>query len=135
MPRFFIHVRGACGDLSRDELGLDYPDVETAHLEVFRAAREIRRELASQGRDPQGYAVEVVSASGKLVFALPFSEIDDQQLARPLRSPADPVTTAHDRRDRIVWPDADPARQVELVRDRVNRLLVPPVSPVKGRRH
>ena len=39
MPHFFFHVRGACQELSRDELGLDFPDVETAYRETFSAAR------------------------------------------------------------------------------------------------
>jgi hypothetical protein len=131
MPRFFVHVRSACNDLSRDELGLDYPDVETAYLEVVRAAWEIQRELASQGRDPKGYAVEVVTTLGELAFALPFSEIDDHRFALP---PFAPVTAAQERGDRIVWPSTDPARQAGLIRDSVNRLL-PPAHLGKGRRH
>jgi hypothetical protein len=90
MSRFFVHVRSACNDLSRDELGLDYPDVETAYLEVFRAAWEIRRELASQGRDPKGYAVEVVNTLGELAFTLPFSEINGHRVACPRSPPSRP---------------------------------------------
>ena len=77
MPRFFFHVRRADEGLSRDELGLDFPDVQTAYIEVFRAARDIGGEFALRGQNPQDYAIEVTDGSYELVFNLPFSDVVD----------------------------------------------------------
>jgi hypothetical protein len=121
MPRFFVHVRGARNELSRDDLGLDFPDVETAYLEVFRAALEIRRELAFQGRDPLGCAIEVVNASDKLIFVLPFSEICERHDTRPPFSPTAPAATGQEQVNGIILPNADPAKLIELVRKRAGR--------------
>ena len=77
MPRFFFHIRFDHHTRSRDELGLDFPDVETARAEAVRAAKDLRDGFAAQGRDLQDYAIEVENASGELVFRLPFSEMFD----------------------------------------------------------
>ena len=77
MTRFFFHVRGADQRLSRDELGLDFPDVETACVEVVRAARDIGDVFALRGQDPHDYAIEVADGSHELVFYVPFSDVID----------------------------------------------------------
>jgi len=79
LPRFFFHVRGHCHELSRDELGFDLPDVETACLMTISAARDLRVAFAAGGRNPQDYAVEVRNAAGELVFQFPFSAAFDHQ--------------------------------------------------------
>ena len=75
LPLFFFHIRGDRQELSRDELGLEFPDVETAYRETFFAARDIRSVFAARGRHPRDYVIEVVNAEDKLVFRLPFSDI------------------------------------------------------------
>jgi Tfp pilus assembly ATPase PilU len=77
MPRFFFHIRGADRRLSRDELGLDFPDVETACLEAVRAARDMGGAFALRGQDPHDYAIEVADGSHEFVFNLPFSKVLD----------------------------------------------------------
>ena len=77
MPRFFFHVRFDHHNQSRDELGLDFPDVETAHAEAVRAAKDLRDEFVAQGQSPRDYTIEVENGSGELVFRLPFSEVFD----------------------------------------------------------
>ena len=79
MPQFFFHIRGPCQSLSRDELGLAFPDMETAYLEVFHAAQDLGGEFAARGQNPRDYAIEVVNASDELVFDLPFSEVLGRQ--------------------------------------------------------
>ena len=74
MPRFFFHIRGTHQELSRDELGLDFPDVETAYRVTFCAAYDIRAEFAARGQHPCDYTIEVMNAADELVFSLPFSE-------------------------------------------------------------
>ena len=77
MPRFFFHVRFDHYNRSRDELSLDFPDVETARAEAVRAAKDLRDEFVTQGQNPRDYAIEVENASGELVFRLSFSELFD----------------------------------------------------------
>jgi hypothetical protein len=82
MPRFFIHVRGTRQELSRDELGLDFPDVETAYRETFYAARDISAVLAACGQHPCDYIIEVMTAMDELIFRLPFPESLDHRAPR-----------------------------------------------------
>jgi len=77
MPRFFFHVRFDDHSQSRDELGLDFPDVETARAEAVRAAKDLRDGFVAQGQELRQYAIEVENASGELAFRLPFSELFD----------------------------------------------------------
>ena len=75
MPRFYLHIRCNDGGMSYDDLGLDYPDVETAWRAVARAAQDLRHVFAARGHDPRDYAIEVENDTGEVVFRLPFSEI------------------------------------------------------------
>ena len=74
MPRFFFHVRGAYQELSRDELGLDLPDVETARFMTFCAARDMLSAFVACGWDPRDYTIEVANAADEMVFSLTFSK-------------------------------------------------------------
>ena len=58
MPHFFFHIRGPCQVLSRDELGLAFPEVETAYLEAFHAAQDLGGEFAAQCQNPREYAMK-----------------------------------------------------------------------------
>lgn len=77
MPRFFFHIRFDHLNRSRDERGLDFPDLESARAEAVRAARDHRDEFVAQGQNPRDYAIEVENGSGELVVRLPFSELFD----------------------------------------------------------
>jgi hypothetical protein len=79
MPLFFFHIRDAHQELSRDEMGLEFPDVETVYLMTLRAALDVEAELAACGLSPRDYVIEVVDAADRLVFKLPFSEALDQR--------------------------------------------------------
>ena len=82
VPRFFFHVRGIHQELSRDELGLDVPDMETAYFMTISAARDLRSVFASRGQNPRDYTIEVTTAVDELVFELPFSVIFDHEVVR-----------------------------------------------------
>jgi uncharacterized protein DUF6894 len=82
VPRFFFHVRGIHQELSRDELGLDVPDVETAYLMTYSAARDLRRVFVSRSQNLRDYTIEVTTAADELVFELPFSVIFDHEVVR-----------------------------------------------------
>ena len=79
MPRFFFHVRGLRKEMSRDELGLNFPDVETACLMTISAARDLRGVFSSCGTNPRDYAIEVRNAADELVFELPFNVAFDNR--------------------------------------------------------
>lgn len=86
MPRFFFHVRGIRQGLSRDELGFDLPNIETARLMTISAARDLQDLFSSRGRNPQDYTIEVRTAADELVFELPFAfAFDHQDARRPCR--------------------------------------------------
>jgi peptide methionine sulfoxide reductase MsrB len=74
MSRFYLHIRCKDGGMSYDDLGLDYPDVETAWRAVARAAQDLKQVFATRGHDPRDYAIEVEDDTGEIVFRLPFSE-------------------------------------------------------------
>src|SRR5215217_2938762 len=82
MPWFFFHIRGVRHDLSRDERGLDFPDVETAYLETFYAARDIGTTFAACSGNVRDYTIEVTNAADELIFRLPISEAIDHQVPR-----------------------------------------------------
>ena len=75
MPRFYFHIRCWDQSLSRDELGLDFPDLESTCVEVFCAAIGLRNEFAVRGQDPRDFSLEIVNASGEPVLSVLFSEI------------------------------------------------------------
>jgi hypothetical protein len=74
MSRFYLHIRCKDGGMSYDDLGLDYPDVETAWRAVAQAAQDLKHVFATRGHDPRDYAIEVENDTGEVVFRLPFSE-------------------------------------------------------------
>lgn len=74
MPRFHLHIRCKDGGMSYDELGLDYPDVETALSASARVAQDLKV-FAAQDQDLRGYAIEIENDAGEMIFRLPFPEI------------------------------------------------------------
>ncbi|MBD2748853.1 hypothetical protein IC232_19375 [Microvirga sp. BT688] len=75
MPRFFFHVRCRGETLSCDDLGLDFPDVVTAHNEALGAARGLNGVFVTWGRNPHDCTLEVENAAGELVFNVSFAAI------------------------------------------------------------
>ena len=87
MPRFFFHIRNSCMGLSRDELGLDCPDAETACREAFRAGLDLRHEFAARDQCPQDYSIVIANAAHEVVCELPFFEVFGHRAA-PEPAPA-----------------------------------------------
>jgi hypothetical protein len=79
MPRFYFHIRCHGETLSKDELGLDFPNVVSAHNEALRAGRNLDGAFAAQSRDPKDCTIEIEDASGELVFSLSFAAIFNGQ--------------------------------------------------------
>jgi hypothetical protein len=77
MPRFFFHIHSNGTGRSCDDLGLEFPCVETACSEALRAAQGLKGAFAARGEDPQDHAIEIENEAGEVVLYLPFSEIFD----------------------------------------------------------
>jgi hypothetical protein len=84
MPRFFFHIRSNGNGRSRDDLGIDFPSVETACSEALRVAQDFKGVFAARGQDPRDHAIEIENEAGEIVLHLTFSEIfDDSVMVRP----------------------------------------------------
>ena len=121
MAHFFFHLRGSYQGLSRDELGLEFPDVEAAYLEAFQAAHDMQHELIARGQNPRAYAFEVVNAEDELVFDLPFSEVLDRQAGRRPAKPSRTIQIAIEHGNRMMRLSAEVAQQVQLVEENLRR--------------
>jgi hypothetical protein len=75
MPQFVFHIRDFRQGLTRDELGLDFPDAETAYLEAFQAGLDLRREFVARGQSPRDYSIVIANSAHELVSELPFSDV------------------------------------------------------------
>ncbi|EIM26815.1 DUF6894 family protein [Microvirga lotononidis] len=82
MPRFFFHIRDVRLGLSRDELGLDCPDVEAAYLEACRAGLDLRHEFVARGQSPQDFSIVIANAAHEFVSELPFTVVFGHRMAK-----------------------------------------------------
>ncbi len=83
MPLFYFHVRCRGETLSHDELGLEFPDVLTAHNKALSAARDLDGVFVTWSRNPHDCTIEVEDAAGELVFSISFGAIFNGN-ARPV---------------------------------------------------
>jgi hypothetical protein len=82
MPQFFFHIRDYRQGLTRDELGLDFPDAETAYLEAFQAGLDLRREFVARDQSPRDYSVVIANSAHELVSELPFSDVFGDRMTK-----------------------------------------------------
>ena len=80
--RYHFHLRIG-PRLSLDDIGLELPDLETAYLEAFEAARAMWGELLSERSDPLIRVFEITDEHGQLLLTLPFSEVLDRARKSP----------------------------------------------------
>ena len=76
MSRFFFDFRQD-GARVPDNQGIEFPDVEQAYLEAFRAAQEMWSELLKVRQDPRRCKFEVRNEDGIILFMFPFQEVMD----------------------------------------------------------
>jgi hypothetical protein len=72
--RYYFHLR-IDRELSPDEIGLDLPDLDTAYLEAFQAARAMWSELLAERSDPLLRSFEIADSDGRVLLLLPFREV------------------------------------------------------------
>ena len=66
MARFFFHVRDG-SDLSRDEEGQDFPDIEAARREAVCSNREMLGERILHGGALNHRQIEIADETGQIV--------------------------------------------------------------------
>jgi hypothetical protein len=74
MPRFFFHVRDG-DDLSRDEEGQEFPDVEAARREAVSSNREMLSERILHGGSINHRQIEIADETGHVVEVVSTSEV------------------------------------------------------------
>jgi hypothetical protein len=72
--RYYFHLRIG-RQFSPDEIGLDLPDLDTAYLEAFHAARAMWSELLAERSDPMLRSFEIADSDGRVLLLLPFREV------------------------------------------------------------
>jgi hypothetical protein len=81
MPRYFFDFRQG-NEICTDREGIEFPGVEQAYLETYRAALDMWSDLLKQRRDPRRCAFEVRDEKRQLLFTLPLQEVVDSCLDR-----------------------------------------------------
>lgn len=76
MSRYFFDFRQA-GVCVPDTHGIEFPNVEQAYLEAFRAAQDMWSELLKQRQDPRRCMFEVHDEDSNILFLFPFQEVMD----------------------------------------------------------
>lgn len=74
MPRFLIHFRSP-DRVSLDQVGLEFPDLHAAYLDVYAAIPDKARSLLLEGQDPMLCSYLICDASGASLMIVPFTEI------------------------------------------------------------
>ncbi|GGD11016.1 DUF6894 family protein [Aureimonas glaciei] len=73
MSIFYLHIRD--GELLlADVEGQEFPDVEAAHAEAVRSAREMLAEKVKLGEIVDGQEIEIVDEAGDVVGLVPLKE-------------------------------------------------------------
>ena len=121
MPKFFFHLRDNQNSLSRDDMGLDFPDAETACLEAYQGAIDMAREYFANGRNPRGYALEVVNEAGDVLFELPFAEALDAHSGRRPVKQSKAVRVVKEHGERMVRLTTEVAQQVKMAQQNLHR--------------
>ncbi len=74
MPRFFFHFMSQ-DDVSRDDIGTEFPSLEAAYLDGCQSALEMSIDKLRARDDPTNDSVEITDESGHLLMNIPFQEV------------------------------------------------------------
>jgi hypothetical protein len=74
MPLYYLHLRTTDRGLITDIEGAEFSDLDAARREALGSAIDLWGSYVQSGRDPSGYAFEVVGEDGSMCLRLPFSE-------------------------------------------------------------
>ena len=73
MPLFFLHVFNRTG-CSRDEEGLDLPDLDAARAEAVEGIRSILRDEVARGTLDLEGRIEIADEAGRIVDVVAFND-------------------------------------------------------------
>jgi hypothetical protein len=89
-------------DLSRDEIGTDFPDSEAAYLNAFEAALDISVEMLRARDDPSQHRFVIRNDKDELLFDLPFAEVlRPAERVRPATEVYASLLRHHDRTQKV----------------------------------
>jgi len=71
MPHYYFHVSNGTGE-TRDEEGVELPDIEAVRARAFAGIRSILREEVSRGLLDFCGLIQVVDGDGQIVMVVPF---------------------------------------------------------------
>lgn len=74
MPHYYFHLTSPDGR-SHDEIGSEFPDIESAYLGACEAALDMSVEMLRDRHDPSQLRFEISNGDSELLFDLPFSEV------------------------------------------------------------
>ncbi len=117
IPRFFFDHYDSQG-ITRDDEGVDLPDLDTAYLEAFWAATEMWIEALRQVRNPSDERFEIRDAAGVVVLVLPFSEVLESGRGAKRRYPPD-FTALRRIMDRTRVARDELTNEINLARERL----------------
>jgi hypothetical protein len=72
MPLYFFHLYNDI--ISMDEEGTDFPDLDAAHANGIKEAREMMLDTVAEGRINFSHRIDIADASGAVVDSVMFSE-------------------------------------------------------------
>ena len=77
MPRFFFHLRSPAGT-ERDDVGLEFADLETAYLDACATIPAMSADLVRENADPSRHVFEITDEADRVLMTVPFLEILDR---------------------------------------------------------
>jgi Mg-chelatase subunit ChlI len=75
MPRYFFHVRGADGEISRDIEGQDLPDLDAAKAEAVNSHREMLSEHLLHGGSRSQCEIAIAGQDGDVLAVVTAKDV------------------------------------------------------------
>jgi hypothetical protein len=120
VPHFYFHIKNG-RELERDTEGLDFPSLEAAYLEAFKAATELWGELLARREDPRRLAFEICDTAGNQLLKLPFAEILQSTRGAGTKPPIANASELRRQLDLMNRLAMDISSQVEATRGALRR--------------
>jgi hypothetical protein len=124
MPRYFFHFRSG-KLLEHDEDGLEMPDLDTAYLEAFEAAKDMWIEaIRTRGDNPNQQQFEINDADGHTVLIVPLREVLESLKGTPKLLPMENAERAAKLSAEVTQAVASARKSLEQSRELLAQLPV-----------
>jgi DNA anti-recombination protein RmuC len=124
MPRYFFHFRSG-KLLEHDQDGLEMPDLDTAYLEAFEAAKDMWIDaIRTRGDNPSQQQFEISDADDHTLLIVPLREVLENLKATPKQLPMENAERAAKLSAEVKQMVATARRSVEQSRELLARLPV-----------